>query len=213
MNGKRGKLQQKKSKKVNNHYLNQHKKRQKALEQEKLKIDNTIGGKVESNNFDRENNEKPKEIMPETIVTSMLTSHPSDVTSDSNLELELLRKKLKQTEEELEKIKLIKNLKRFRKKREFSHIDWQVRNIAKQRIFRKVKFITCKQQLDKYQEENSIGNYFFKCYTEHVVNPSAIGNRGEFWSNVKQSIYEAINEKRNAVQTAIKKKWIDEMKI
>ena len=45
------------------------------------------------------------------------------------------------------------------------------------------------------------------------MNPSAIGNRGEFWSNVKQSIYEAINEKRNAVQTAIKKKWIGEMKI
>ena len=183
------------------------------MEQEKLKIDNTIGVKLEINNFDQENNEKPKEILPGTIITSMLTSHPSDVTSDSNLELELLRKKLRQTEEELEKIKLIKNLKRFRKKREFSHIDWQVRNIAKQRIFRKVKFITCKQQLDKYKEENSIGNYFFKCYTEHVVNPSAIGNRGEFWSNVKQSIYEAINEKRNAVQTAIKKKWIGEMKI
>ena len=94
------------------------------MEQEKLEIDNTIGGKVESNNFDRENDKKAKEILPEIIVTSMLTSHPSDVTSDSNLELELLRKKLKQTEEELEKIKLIKNLKRIRKKREFSHIDW-----------------------------------------------------------------------------------------
>ena len=106
-----------------------------------------------------------------------------------------------------------KKIQKIQKKREFSHIDWQVRNIAKQRIFRKVKFITCKQQLDKYKEENSIGNYFFKCYTEHVVNPSAIGNRGKFWSNVKQSIYEAINEKRNAVQTGIKKKWIGEMKI
>ena len=116
MTGKRGKLQQKKSRKINNHYLNQDKKRQKALEQEKLKIDNTIGGKVESNNFDYE---KAKEILPETIVTSMLTSHPSDVTSDSNLELELLRKKLRQKEEELEKIKLIKNLKRFRKKENF----------------------------------------------------------------------------------------------
>jgi len=44
------------------------------------------------------------------------------------------------------------------------------------------------------------------------VNASIIGNRGDFWNNVKQSIYEAINEKRNAIQTAIKKKWIGKMK-
>ena len=44
------------------------------------------------------------------------------------------------------------------------------------------------------------------------MNASIIGNRGDFWNNVKQSIYEAINEKRNAVQTAIKKKWIGKMK-
>ena len=81
----KGKTSTKKIRKVNNHYLNQDKKRQKALEQEKLKIDNTIGVKLESNNFDQENNEKPKEILPGTIITSMLTSHPSDVTSDSNL--------------------------------------------------------------------------------------------------------------------------------
>ena len=44
------------------------------------------------------------------------------------------------------------------------------------------------------------------------MNAFIIGNRGDFWNNVKQSIYEAINEKRNAVQTAIKKKWIGKMK-
>ena len=44
------------------------------------------------------------------------------------------------------------------------------------------------------------------------MNPSVIGNRGDFWNNVKQSIYEAINEKRNAVQTAIKKKWVGKIK-
>ena len=92
MTGKGEKFNNKNSRKINNHYLNQDKKRQKALEQEKLKIDNTIGVKLEINNFDQENNEKAKEILPETIVTSMLTSHPSDVTSDSNLELELLKK-------------------------------------------------------------------------------------------------------------------------
>ena len=84
-------------------------------------------------------------------------------------------------------------------------MDWQVRNIAKQQIFRKVKFITCKEQLDKYAEKNSIGYYFFHCYTENVENSSKIGDKGEFWRTVKQSVYEAINEKRNAVQTAIKK--------
>ena len=89
------------------------------MEQEKLKIDNTIDVKVESNNFDQENNEKPKEILPGSIVTSMLTSHPSDVTSDSNLELELLRKKLKRKEEKLENIKLTKKFKKTQKKENF----------------------------------------------------------------------------------------------
>ena len=67
-----------------------------------------------------------------------------------------------------------------------------------------MKFITCTEQLDKYLEKNSIGYYFFKCYTEHVENSSIIGEKGEFWSTAKQTVYEAINEKRNAVQTAIK---------
>ena len=58
--------------------------------------------------------------MPETIVTGMQTSHPSEVTSDSTLELELLRKQLKKKEEELELIKLKEKKKIQKEKRIFA---------------------------------------------------------------------------------------------
>ena len=40
---------------------------------------------------------------------------------------------------------------------------------------------------------------------EHVDDSTNIGDRKVFWETAKHSIYEAICEKRNAVQTAIKK--------
>ena len=43
---------------------------------------------------------------------------------------------------------------------------------------------------------------------ENVDDSTNIGDRKVFWETAKHSIYEAICEKRNAVQTAIKKKWI-----
>lgn len=35
-----------------------------------------------------------------------------------------------------------------------------------------------------------------------------IKDKQVFWESVKHTVYDAINEKRNAVQTALKKKWI-----
>lgn len=195
--------------KINNHYANVQRKRKKALEQAKENLEKKINATktdIEEKETDI-NVEKVNEILPKTIFTEMQKSHPSEVTSDSSLELVLLREKLKEKEQEIEHMKREKKIKRIRKKKTFTQIDWQVRNIAKQQIFRKVKFITCTEQLDKYLEKNSIGYYFFKCYTENVENPSNIGDKGEFWSIAKQTVYEAINEKRNAVQTAMKKKW------
>lgn len=195
-------------KKANNHYVNLQKKRKKTLEQAKNNFAKKINAKndmdIEENNI---NVEKTGEMLGKTILTTMQKSHPSEVTSDSSMELEVLKEKLRRKEQEIEEMKQAKKVKRIRKKKEFTQTDWQVRNIAKQQIFRKVKFITCTEQLDKYLEKNSIGHYFFKCYTEHVENSSIIGSKGEFWSTAKNTVYEAINEKRNAVQTAIKKKW------
>ena len=201
---KKGQNQRKQNNnKVNYHYLNLNRKRQKAIQLKKEEIEKEVQEKTCEEYEDIKNNKKTK--MPKTIYTELQQSHPSEVTSDSSLQLEELKEKLKKKEEELEELKKIKKVKRVRKKKLFTQIDWQVRNIAKQQIFRKVKFISSTQQLDNYVEKNSIGNYFLKCYMEHVENKAIIGDKGIFWSSVKQTVYEAINEKRNAVQTALKK--------
>lgn len=36
-------------------------------------------------------------------------------------------------------------------------------------------------------------------------DPSIVTDKKSFWESVKDTVYEAINEKRNAVQTAMKK--------
>ena len=209
-----GKGNKKRLKNVNNYYANQEKKKKIAIELEKNRVANRIIGKSkESFDSEKDENSKAKAILPKTIVTGMQTCYPSEVTSDSTLEIETLKAKLKKMEQELEEVRKVKKVKRMRKKREFTQIDWQVRNITKQLIFRRVKFVTSKEQLDRYMEKNSIGYFFFKCYKEQVENNMIIGSRGEFWNTVKQSVYEAINEKRNAVQTAMKKKWIGTTKM
>ena len=203
-----------KLKHVNNYYANQERKKKIAIELEKNRVANQIKGKSKESLDDvKEENITVKAVLPKTIVTGIQTSYPSEVTSDSNLEIEKLRSKLKRMEQELEEVRRVKKVKRMRKKREFTQIDWQVRNITKQLIFRRVKFVTSKEQLDRYMEKNSIGYFFFKCYKEQVENNMIVGSRGEFWNTVKQSVYEAINEKRNAVQTAMKKKWIGTTKM
>ena len=150
-----------------------------------------------------------KNTLPDTIVTTLQPT-TSEVTIDTSQSkaLEELKQILKKKEEEIQRLKMSKRVKRQRKKRIFTQKDWQVRNVTKQRIFRKVKFITSKEQLDEFEEKNSVGYYFIKCYTEHMNDANIIKDKQVFWESVKHTVYDAINEKRNAVQTALKKKWI-----
>lgn len=147
---------------------------------------------------------------PKTIVTNVDLSNPSEVSLDSDLSKKIseLQESCKRKDEEIERLKSAKKVKRPRKKRKFTQLDWQVRNIAKNRIFRKVKFISSEAELESFEDPNSIGHFFFECLMEHVDDSTNIGDRKVFWETAKHSIYEAICEKRNAVQTAIKKKWI-----
>ena len=85
-------------------------------------MERTIEVKIEKGDVEVYNIEKGKEKMPETIVTSMQTSHPSEVTSDSTLELELLRKQLKKKEEELELIKLKEKKNNSERKENFRRL-------------------------------------------------------------------------------------------
>ena len=147
-----------------------------------------------------------KNTLPDTIVTTLQPT-TSEVTIDTSQSkaLEELKQILKKKEEEIQRLKTTKRVKRQRKKRIFTQKDWQVRNVTKQRIFRKVKFITSKEQLDEFEEKNSVGYYFIKCYTEHMNDANIIKDKKNFWESVKHTVYDAINEKRNAVQTALKK--------
>ena len=92
-----------------------------------------------------------KNTLPETIVTTLQPT-TSEVTIDTSQSkaLEELKQILKKKEEEIQRLKMSKRVKRQRKKRIFTQKDWQVRNVTKQRIFRKVKFITSKEQLDEF---------------------------------------------------------------
>lgn len=162
--GKRGQNPRKQNcGKVNHHYQNLNRKRQKAFQLKKEELEKENQEKRCEENEQIPNNTKIN--MPKTIYTELQQSHPSEVTSDSNLQMEELKAKLKKKEEELDELKSAQKVKRVRKKKIFTQLDWQVRNIAKQQIFRKVKFISCTEQLDKYVEKNSIGYFFLKCNT------------------------------------------------
>ena len=101
--------------------------------------------------------------------------------------------------------------KKTRKSRKtLSHFDFITKRIAKNKIFRMVKFVISEQDMDKYIETNSIGYHFLQeLKKEDQVHKSTMfeGNEQTIWNNAKYLVHEAIGEKRNARQTQIKKAW------
>ena len=91
---------------------------------------------------------------------------------------------------------------RYRKRRKLNDFDINIKFIVKNQLFPRLKFITSKRELDDCK--NQIGTFIFKKYAEKHSKPP---NRVIFWNNAKDSVSEAISEKRNAVQSSIKKKW------
>ena len=101
--------------------------------------------------------------------------------------------------------------KHSRKSRKtLSHFDFITKRIAKNKIFRMVKFVISEQDMNKYTETNSIGYHFLQeLKKEDQVHKSTMfeGNEETIWNNAKYLVHEAIGEKRNARQTQIKKAW------
>ena len=101
--------------------------------------------------------------------------------------------------------------KKIRKSRKtLSHFDFITKRIAKNKIFRMVKFVISEQDMNKYTETNSIGYHFLQeLKKEDQVHKSTMfeGNEETIWNNAKYLVHEAIGEKRNARQTQIKKAW------
>jgi len=106
---------------------------------------------------------------------------------------------------------MLNNKKKIRKSRKtLSHFDFITKRIAKNKIFRMVKFVISEQDMDKYIETNSIGYHFLQeLKKEDQVHKSTMfeGNEQTIWNNAKYLVHEAIGEKRNARQTQIKKAW------
>ena len=154
-----------------------------------------------------------KRFLPNTILTSPGNSFESDVTQDSDLSKKLseLKKQCEEKDHQIKMMQIQKKIQRKRKKKAFTQLDWQIRNVTKLRVFRRVKFITSNSELDAYERKGSLGHYFFKCFTDNIEDASKIGNKKKFWDMAKLSVYDAICEKRNAVHSAMKKKFLGEI--
>lgn len=145
---------------------------------------------------------------------NQITSVPSsDLTGDSTPSKKNSNDELKRKCNEL--IQENKSLKQHlpvpkksrRNKVNNMQLEWQIKFIAKNEVYPKVKFVTNKFELEDYESKNSLGGYFLKCFLQKysVVD---IGNKKHFWQQAQSIVYDSLAEKRNAVQTAMKKKWI-----
>ena len=171
----------------------------------------TTNSNMQKNDLNPSTKGQPiKRVPPNTILTSPGNSFESDVTQDSDLSKKLseLKKQCEQKDLQIKMMQIQKKVQRKRKKKAFTQLDWQIRNVTKQRVFRRVKFITSNEELDAYEKRGSLGHYFFRCFTDNVEDASKIGDKKKFWNMAKLSVLDAIGEKRNAVHSAMKKKFL-----
>ena len=76
--------------------------------------------------------------------------------------------------------------------------------IARNHIWKYVKYISDESMLENYIDPKSIGYKFFKYYKNQSDTDKSLENDADIWEEAKDYIYEAIAAKRNAIQTKIK---------
>ena len=76
--------------------------------------------------------------------------------------------------------------------------------IARNHIWKYVKYISDESMLESYIDPKSIGYKFFKYYKNENENEKILEKQAEIWEEAKDYVYEAIAAKRNAIQTKIK---------
>ena len=77
------------------------------------------------------------------------------------------------------------------------------KDIAKDKIWRYVKFINDESMLDDYKDTSSIGYLFLSFYRN--IDAQDAGKIDDIWDEAKDYISEAIAAKRNVIQTRIRK--------
>jgi len=165
---------------------------------------------TESNTKDERNKQNTK---PTTISLSNHQEQPSSTITDIDKEEEIksLRAQLVEMQVIIDSNRQLKQeKKRNRKNRLSNPFDLSIKNIAKNMLFPKVKFVT-EALLVHYKNEGSIGRFVIEQY-EKDHNIEEVQDKKDFWNKAKYTISEAIGEKRNAVQCSIRKKWLGNYK-
>ena len=156
------------------------------------------------------------ELMVPKIPNEIKLVDDNQLVSPMSLQEEnrVLKLRLQHVQNELEAMKKTITPKHRRKARKEleKHSDLIGRqfpkickDIAKDKIWRYVKFINDESMLDNYNDKSSIGYLFLSFYrnidTQNSYKIDAI------WDEAKDYVCEAIAAKRNATQTRIKKSF------
>ena len=158
-----------------------------------------------------------KVIVPEIPNEIKVTStYNSKETRPETLQEEnkFLRRRIFLLQNELHAIKKSitpKNRRKARRELEKISDTWGrqfpkiCKDIAKDKIWRYVKFINDESMLDDYKDPSSIGFLFLSFYKN--IDTEDAGKVDEIWDEAKDYVSEAIAAKRNAIQTRIKKNF------
>ena len=157
-----------------------------------------------------------KVIVPEIPNEIKVTSSYDKVSFPGTLleENKFLKQRLKLLQNELNAIKKTITPKNRRKaRRELEKISdmWGrqfpkiCKDIAKEKIWRYVKFINDESMLDDYKDPSSIGYLFLSFYRN--IDTQDSGKINDIWDEAKDYVSEAVAAKRNAIQTRIKKNF------
>ena len=90
--------------------------------------------------------------------------------------------------------------------------EWNVKQIVKEHLYPKVKFITSAKQMESITDKKSIGYWFLKHYRTMELQDKIYVDEEfsdhDIWKHAKNIVYTTIKQKRGTVQTEIKKGWI-----
>ena len=147
--------------------------------------------------------------------SNSLSSITQDVTdcqaTKDKLEIERLQKIIQNM---IEKKKSKGKHKKYVVSQQF---EWNVKQIVKEHIYPKVKFITCAKMMESSTDKTSIGYCFLKHYRNMELQDKIYADEeltdNEIWRHAKEIVYNTIKQKRGTVQTELKKGWVGKCSI
>lgn len=151
-----------------------------------------------------------------------ISSLGTHTTKSTTIDAEIYQKKIAELQKQLENKtvrlnSLLNQAHAHDSRRDYNtkiiseQFQWNVKHLVKRKIFPHVKFITDDIQLQSYTDSTSIGYFFITKYKDMLVtNNVTLDNswtESELWAHAKGLLYRTITEKRNSVQTEIRKRW------